>query len=139
MDLDALARVFSRTPDTRHPDEDREDHAAGVSRETANATADPGDRTPRPEYGGASLAALRAAAGEDWALIEGRPDALRALGFLLNTEAQRERGERPAHYTEPCLCAHCGRVWLWSGSPTEVRGCPWCIAPPSLGAIPRPP
>ena len=130
MDLDALYQDFGRPPPARVPDSSADPAAptrakadqcpgdpAGVSRETA-------DDTPRREFGGFSLADLQTAAGEDWPDIKGEPGALKALVALLRTSAQRERGERPDHYTTPVLCANCGPVWLFPGSPKLVAGPP---------------
>lgn len=93
-----------------------------------------------PELQGFELPEIQTAAGSDWPEIANRPDALSAFAFLLRTRAQRERGEVPEHYTRPALCASCGPVWLWDGSPSRVLACPWCIAAPPQGVeVPRPP
>lgn len=144
MDLDALYQDFGRPPPARVPDSSADPAAptrakadqcpgdpAGVSRETA-------DDTPRREFGGFSLADLQSAAGEDWPDIKSRPGALKALVALLRTSAQRERGERPDHYTNPVLCANCGPVWLFPGAPKLLHGCPWCLGGHSRADIPRP-
>lgn len=47
-----------------------------------------------------------------------------------------ERGKRPARYTEPATCKHCGPVWLWFSG--EVQGCPWCWNRAADRPIPRP-
>lgn len=175
MDLDALERVFCRTrpdpdpgpptaadwppdapaalapgnPTEAPPDspDARQERAAGVSRETAGATADrgptdpdaPGDQTTRPSWRGVTLATMRAAAGADWPEIADRPAALDALALLLRTRRERDRGDRPAHYTQPARCATCGPVWLWDGAPAHLLACPWCLTLPARATIPRPP
>lgn len=100
------------------------------------ASADP---APGSTWRGFALADLQAAAGADWPEIADRPKALDALAFLLRVRARRDRGELPKHYTRPALCLSCGPVWLWEGAPALVIACPWCLAPPACGAVPRPP
>lgn len=80
----------------------------------------------------------RAAAETEAARLHPDPATLQALATALHINAQRERGERPKHYTRRAFCDHCGPVWLPEGGPVRVRGCPWCLTPPGV-AIPRPP
>jgi len=89
--------------------------------------------------GGLPLAALQDAAGEDWPEIADRPEALDALATLLKTQAARDRGEKPARYTQAALCLTCGPVWLWEGAPARLLACPWCLCYWSPRPIPRPP
>lgn len=69
---------------------------------------------------------LQATAGADWPAIANNPKALEALARLIQTKRQRQRGERPAHYTQAIVCDACGPVWLWEGAPARVIFCPWC-------------
>jgi hypothetical protein len=87
---------------------------------------------------GLTLAELREAAGEDWPEMRDNPSAIEALAIAIVTRRQRERGERPAHWTEICECVHCGPVYLWPGNPSRVVGCPWCFNRVEGRPIPRP-
>jgi hypothetical protein len=140
-------------PTAGRPDwqEARDERAAimeldgGLMRECAETAAarlhpDPGPADPAATWHGFTLVELQTAAGEDWPDIMDRPEALQAFALLRRTRAQRDRGERPEHYTRPALCAACGPVWLWEPGSPRVVACPWCLCPPPAGVkIPRPP
>ena len=87
---------------------------------------------------GLTLPELEEVAGEDWAAVSDDPAVLEALAHAVVTGRQRERGERPLHWTELCECAGCGPVYLWPGGPARVLGCPWCINRAEGRPIPRP-
>lgn len=103
-------------------------------------TAAPAPQTPpevTPAWHGLTLADLRTATGEDWPEVRDRPAALDALAGLLHTQAQRDRGEVPSHYTQAAECATCGPVWLWEGAPARLIACPWCLTRPKGAPTPR--
>lgn len=128
MNLDALSRVFSETThETQTP--------AGLPHPDP---PDPSTDEQRQDPVGPSLATLRAAAGDEWPLIADNPAAITALSRLLQTAAQRDRGERPEHYTRPAHCGTCGDIWLWDGAPARLLACPWCLATAAGATIPRP-
>lgn len=150
--LAAPAPLAPANPTGDRPDwqEAREERAAimeldgGLTGADAEAAARlhpaPGAADPSVTWHGFTLPDLATAAGEDWPEIMNRPVALQAFALLLRTHAQRDRGERPEHYTRPALCATCGPVWLWEPGPARVVACPWCLCPPPAGVkIPRPP
>ena len=87
---------------------------------------------------GLTLEELQEAAGEDWLEVRDDPDVLEALAHAVVTRRQRERSERPPHWTQACECAGCGPVFLWPGSPVRVLGCPWCFNRAEGRPIPRP-
>ncbi len=91
-----------------------------------------------PKIRGIGLPELQAAAGPDWAAIEGDANALEALALALTIRRLRDRGERPADYVQPATCGGCGPVWLWPGAPARVRACPWCFNRATGTPIPRP-
>jgi hypothetical protein len=95
-------------------------------------------RMTRPDWHGYTACELQAAAGEDWPEVATRADALAALALLLRTQAQRDRGEIPEHYTSVALCRTCGPVWLFEGEPGPVVACPWCLATKPGAPVPRP-
>lgn len=97
------------------------------------------DNAPAPNWHGFILADLEAAAGVDWPEVRDRPGALAALAELLRTQAQRDRGEVPPHYTQACECATCGPVWLWEGAPAHLTACPWCMTRAKGAPTPQPP
>ena len=94
--------------------------------------------TEPPNHHGLTLAELVRAAGEDWAVVRDDPAMLEALAHAVITSRQRERGERPPHWTAHCECAGCGPVFLWPSSPGQVLGCPWCLNRAQGSPIPRP-
>lgn len=107
-------------------------------------TREIGEETPAaktsnsPDLPGLTLAELEEAAGEDWPEVRDDPQVLEALAHAVITRRQRERGERPSHWSETCDCADCGPVYLWRGSPASVLGCPWCLNRAEGQPIPRP-
>lgn len=110
------------------------DAAASCPPEMTEADADasaallhPDPTATGPHWHGLTAGELMAAAGPDWPTVEGDADALDALALALLTRRQRDRGERPEHYTQPARCDACGPVWLWRGAPARVRACPWCF------------
>lgn len=97
------------------------------------------DTAARPaDWHGFTLADLRTAAGEDWSKAQDNPAVLAALAGGMRTQAQRDGGEVPAHYTQACACDTCGPVWLWKGAPARLIACPWCLTRPKGAPIPRP-
>ena len=46
---------------------------------------------------------------------------------MVTISQMREKGIVPDHYTAATNCEHCGPVPIWSGCPSEVKGCPWCF------------
>ena len=66
------------------------------------------------------------------------PELLAAFCKALADTLTRERGERPAHYTQTVECDGCGPVWLWVGTPDRVPSCPWCHNRLRKLPIPRP-
>jgi len=107
-------------------------------------TREIGEETPAaktsnsPNLPGLMLAELEEVAGEDWPEVRDDPQVLEALAHAVITRRQRERGERPSHWSETCDCAGCGPVYLWRGSPVSVLGCPWCFNRAEGQPIPRP-
>jgi hypothetical protein len=88
---------------------------------------------------GIDPADLQAEAGPDWPLLEADHEALDAFALAVSIRRQRERGDRPALYTQPAHCAGCGPVWLWEGAPAHLIACPWCFNRVAGKPIPRPP
>lgn len=84
------------------------------------------------------LSDLESAAGKDWPEVLASPDLAEALAGAVTTRRMRERGERPAHYTQRATCAACGPVWLWEGAPLNVVGCPWCFNRAAGRPVPHP-
>ena len=87
---------------------------------------------------GLTPAELEEAADENWPEVRVDPAMLEALAYTVVARRQRERGQCPPHWTEHCECAGCGPVYLWSGSPARVFGCPWCSNRSAGFPIPRP-
>ena len=98
----------------------------------------PAMTTQSPNLHGLTLAELEEAAGEDWPEVRDEPAMLEALAHAVVSHRQRERGDCPPTWTEHCECAGCGPVFLWSGSPARVFGCPWCFNRAEGRVIPRP-
>ncbi|QBQ56114.1 hypothetical protein [Nitrosococcus wardiae] len=63
-------------------------------------------------------------------------DTLATFAQALVQRREMDKGKRPALYTEPASCQHCGPVWLWFSG--EVQGCPWCWNRIANRPIPRP-
>lgn len=164
MDLDAFSRAFASEPEhttalspaelagetTPAPAwiQARAERAAileseaGMDRDAADrlaATLHPDPSATRPDWHGLTAGELQAAAGEDWPEVATRPEALACLALLLRTQAQRDRGEIPEHYTRPTVCRTCGPVWLFEGDRGQPIACPWCLATKPGVTLPRPP
>jgi hypothetical protein len=157
LDLDALADVFEAPAPANLEGETtpapawieaRAERAAsleteaGMDRDAADqlaAALHPDPTETRPGWHGFTAGALQTAAGEDWPEVATRPEALAALALLLRTQAERDRGEIPEHYTRAALCRTCGRVGLFEGDPGQTIACPWCMATKRGVTIPRPP
>ncbi|MGB5833275.1 MAG: hypothetical protein WBG92_14950 [Thiohalocapsa sp.] len=88
---------------------------------------------------GFTIAELCTAASDDWPLLQANPAALDAFALALEIRAQRERGERPEHYTQAVTCNGCGPVWLWEDAPATVAACPWCLNRAGGKPVPVPP
>lgn len=75
----------------------------------------------------------------DCHLLAPLPDAacLAYAGALIDT-ADRRDGYIPQGWTQACICARCGPVWLWPDAPGHVLGCPWCFNRAAGSPIPRP-
>ena len=56
--------------------------------------------------------------------IVGDPELAVAFADAVAARRRRERGERPPGWTSCVICAGCGPVHLWPGSPRTVLGCP---------------
>ncbi len=109
---------------------------------TSKPSIDSFDSTPTGPFQkihGIDPADLRAEAGADWPLLEADPEALDAFALALSIRRQRDRGERPEHYTQAATCGACGPVWLWEGAPAHVAACPWCFNRAAGKPNPRPP
>jgi hypothetical protein len=167
FDLDALADVFE-APRSRPPPapatlapsdlagdppdppgwiEARAERAAileteaGMDRDAADrlaAALHPDPTETGPDWHGLTAGDLHAAAGQDWPEIAENPAALAALALLLRTQAQRDRGEIPEHYTSAALCQTCGPVWIYAREPGLLLACPWCMATTPGAPVPRP-
>lgn len=90
------------------------------------------------EYHGIHVADLQRYAGDDWPHLRDHPEQLEAFAEAVSCRLLREKGKVPSHYTQACVCASCGPVWLWAGAPRHVAGCPWCFNRISGRPIPRP-
>ncbi len=73
---------------------------------------------------------------EAWRKGEVTIGALSAFANALAQRREMDRGKRPANYSHPATCKHCGPIWLWF--PGEVLGCPWCWNRVNNNPIPRP-
>jgi len=73
---------------------------------------------------------------EEWHKGAVSNDTLATFARSLVQRREMDRGKRPAHYTEPATCKHCGPIWLWFSG--EVPGCPWCWNRAADKPIPRP-
>ena len=87
---------------------------------------------------GLTIEELQEVAGEDWPIVRDDPAVLESLAYSVANRRLRERGERPPHWTTSCICAGCGPVFLWPGSPERVLECPWCFNRAEDLPIPRP-
>lgn len=76
---------------------------------------------------GLSVAELHEAAGSDWPTIEINPPLMVTLARAVQVRRMRELGHVPAHYTSTTICAGCGSVPIFSGAPSRVMSCPWCL------------
>ena len=73
---------------------------------------------------------------EAWRKGEIAIEALTAFAHALSQRKEMDQGKRPATYTHPATCKHCGPIWLWFSG--EVLGCPWCWNQANDKPIPRP-
>lgn len=87
---------------------------------------------------GLTFAELEEAAGEDWPNVSGSGVMIETFAHAVLARRQRERGERPVHWTEQSECRSCGPIYLWPNCPERVDACPWCFNRASQSPIPRP-
>ena len=71
-----------------------------------------------------------------WRNGEVSTDTLTAFAHALAQRREMDQGKRPANYSYPATCKHCGPIWLWFSG--EVLGCPWCWNQANDNPIPRP-
>lgn len=78
---------------------------------------------------GVPVTILKQRAGDDWLLLLEDDALMNWFAQSVGDRIKMEQGIIPDGWTEAVWCHHCGLVYLWSGCPEVVTGCPWCHIP----------